>query len=177
LRPPPRHSRAKNRVGSISDELLSAVLIHGYPVMAMILLLGAIGLPVPTGLSVTLAGSLAAMGRLDWLVAAAIARRFSAMCSDMVSGGCWGSGSWNATGRWLGYTPGRRAHVQALFDRWGAWTILVTRTLAFSSELRPEPVGGSRPLLVFVAFDAVARRAPTLTLCRLAKRSTPEKYP
>jgi hypothetical protein len=57
----------------ISVELLSAVLIHGYPVMALILLLGAVGLPVPTGLSVTLAGSLAAMERLDWLVATAIA--------------------------------------------------------------------------------------------------------
>jgi membrane protein DedA with SNARE-associated domain len=32
-------------------------------------------------------------------------------------------------GRWLGYMSGRQARAEALFERWGALTILLTRTL------------------------------------------------
>jgi hypothetical protein len=31
-------------------------------------------------------------------------------------------------GQWIGYTPARRAHVDALFNRWGLLTIFITRT-------------------------------------------------
>jgi len=31
-------------------------------------------------------------------------------------------------GGWFGYTPGRRAQVQALFDQWGLLAVFITRT-------------------------------------------------
>ena len=144
-----------------SDELLSALLVYGYPVMALILLLGAIGLPVPTGLSVALAGSLSALGHMEWLLAAAIAVTASIL-GDMTGyglGRLLGQHFVERHGQWLGYTPRRRVHVQALFDRWGAWTILITRTLASHlSSLVSLLAGLARQrLTVFLTFDAVGR--------------------
>jgi undecaprenyl-diphosphatase len=62
-------------------------------------------------------------------------------------------------GRWLGYTDGRRLRLQSLFDRWGAWTILVTRTLAshLSSVLSLLAGLARYRLSVFLAFDIVGR--------------------
>jgi membrane protein DedA with SNARE-associated domain len=145
----------------ISDELLSALLIYGYPVMALILLFGAIGLPVPTGLSVTLAGSLAALGRMDWLAAMIIAVGASIL-GDVVGygvGRLLGQQFLEHHGRWFGYTVGRHVRVQALFDHWGAWTILVTRTLAshLSSVLSLLAGLARYRLSVFLVFDTVGR--------------------
>jgi membrane protein DedA with SNARE-associated domain len=145
----------------ISDELLSALLIYGYPVMALILLFGAIGLPVPTGLSVTLAGSLAALGRMDWLAAMIIAVGASIL-GDVVGyglGRLLGQQFLEHHGRWFGYTAGRHVRVQTLFDQWGAWTILVTRTLAshLSSVLSLLAGLARYRLSVFLVFDTVGR--------------------
>ncbi len=46
--------------------------MYSYPVLGLTLLLGAIGLPVPTGLATAVAGSLAARGSLSWAWAAAL---------------------------------------------------------------------------------------------------------
>ena len=48
--------------GGLTDRILSALLIYGYPALALTLLLGAIGLPLPIGVAAVLAGSLAALG-------------------------------------------------------------------------------------------------------------------
>jgi membrane protein DedA with SNARE-associated domain len=147
--------------GSISDELVAAVLVYGYPVMALILLFGAVGLPVPTGLSVTLAGSLTASGHMNWLWATVIAVGAS-IIGDVVGYGLGRLLSQHFLehhGRWLGYTPRRQARVQALFDRWGAWTIVVTRTLASHLSSVVSLLAGLARyrLLVFLAFDTVGR--------------------
>src|SRR4029079_13781165 len=52
--------------GAIGEEGLTALLVYGYPVLGLILLFGAIGLPLPDGVATTVGGSLAAQGRLDW---------------------------------------------------------------------------------------------------------------
>ena len=44
---------------AISDEVLTALLVYGYPVLGLILFLGAVGLPLPDGVATTVAGSLA----------------------------------------------------------------------------------------------------------------------
>jgi len=59
--------------GGLSDGILSALLIYGYPALALTLLLGAIGLPLPIGVAAVLAGSLAALGNLRWEWAGLIA--------------------------------------------------------------------------------------------------------
>src|SRR5450830_284376 len=58
--------------GGLTDRILSALLIYGYPALAATLLLGAIGLPLPIGVAAVLAGSLAALGNLHWGWAAAV---------------------------------------------------------------------------------------------------------
>lgn len=145
----------------LGDDLLSALLVHGYPAMALILLLGAIGLPVPTGLSVTLAGSLAATGRMEWLLATAIAVAASVL-GDVIGyglGRSLGQHFLERHGRWFGYTTKRHVRVQVLFDRWGAWTILVTRTLASHLSSVVSLLAGlaQHRLSAFLAFDLVGR--------------------
>lgn len=115
----------------LSDQALSALLRYGYGVLALILLFGAIGLPVPTGLAATVAGSLSAAGRLDWVAAGAIAIAASVL-GDAVAYGLGRGVSeqfLERRGRWFGLTPSRQAHARALFARWGGWSVLITRTL------------------------------------------------
>src|ERR1700693_1713937 len=63
--PPPAPADAQSS-GGLTDRILSALLIYGYPALALTLLLGAIGLPLPIGGAAVLAGSLAALGNLRW---------------------------------------------------------------------------------------------------------------
>ena len=59
-------------LAAMSDQVLTSLLVYGYPALGLILLLGAIGLPLPDGIATTIAGSLASQGRIDWFWAAMI---------------------------------------------------------------------------------------------------------
>ncbi len=48
---PAGRSDAVSRTGTFSDALLAALLIYGYPVLGLTLLFGAIGVPLPSALS------------------------------------------------------------------------------------------------------------------------------
>jgi len=118
-------------LGAVRDDFLAAMLAYGYPVLGLTLLLGAIGLPLPTGLSTVLAGSLAEQGRMSWPWAGAVAVTASVL-GDVVGyglGRVLGREFLERWGRWLGYTPARHVRVQKLFERWGAVTVLLSRTL------------------------------------------------
>jgi membrane-associated protein len=130
--PPEPEEAATGWTATLHDQLLAALLVYGYPALFLTLLLGAAtGLPLPTGLSATLAGSLAAQGHMSWLAAAAIA-----VCASVV-GDALGYGLGRVLservlerrGRWLGYSPARRARAERLFERFGAVTVLLSRTL------------------------------------------------
>jgi hypothetical protein len=58
--------------GAIGEQILTALLVYGYSALGLTLLLGAIGLPLPDGIATTVAGSLAAQGRMNWLWAGTI---------------------------------------------------------------------------------------------------------
>jgi membrane protein DedA with SNARE-associated domain len=119
-------------VEGVGDRLLAAVLAYGYPVLALLLLLGALGLPVPTALAVTLAGSLAARDELSWAWVGMLAVTASVIgdAAGYALGRYVGTAVLERHGRWIGYTPGTHAHVLALFERWGAATVFLSRTLA-----------------------------------------------
>jgi membrane protein DedA with SNARE-associated domain len=120
--------------GGLTDRILSALLVYGYPALALTLLLGAIGLPLPIGVATVLAGSLAALGTLRWEWAAAVAV-ISSFAGDIVAYGIGRAVSENFLarhGRWIGYTAERKAHVQALLQKWGGMTVIVSRTLTSS---------------------------------------------
>jgi membrane protein DedA with SNARE-associated domain len=114
----------------MGDEVLTALLVYGYPVLAVTLFLCALGLPLPDGVATAVAGSLIAQERMDWALAATVTATAS-MAGDAVA---YGLGRWLSLevlerhGRWLGYTSARRARVQSLFDRWGSLTVFITRT-------------------------------------------------
>ncbi|MEX0752988.1 MAG: DedA family protein [Xanthobacteraceae bacterium] len=114
-----------------TDRALSALLAYGYPALAAILLFGALGLPVPTGLATVLAGSLVALGHLQWAWASAIvvAASIGGDALGYVAGRVVSENFLARHGRWVGYTPPRKAAVQNLFCRWGAMTVLLSRTL------------------------------------------------
>lgn len=115
----------------LNDQILSSLLSYGYAVLGLTLLFGAIGFPLPTGIAATVAGSLAAAGRMDWAAAGAISIAASVL-GDVVTYGLGRGASEQflaRRGRWLGYTAERHAHARALFERWGGLTVLITRTL------------------------------------------------
>jgi len=148
-------------LGAIGDELLAALLVYSYPALGLTLLLGALGLPLPTGLSTAVAGSLAAQGRMSWLWAGAVAVTASVL-GDAVGyglGHAVGREFLERRGRWFGYTTARRARVEVLFDRWGVLTVLLSRTLvSHVSGMVNLAAGVSRYRLpAFLAFAIVGR--------------------
>jgi membrane-associated protein len=165
IAPPASSSDERTSQGFIAwfnDWILAELLRYGYAVLALILLLGAIGLPVPTGLAATVAGSLAAAGRFDWFAAGLIAVAASVV-GDAVTYGVGRGVSEQflaRRGRYFGYTPKRQAHAQTLFDRWGVWTVLITRTLvSHMSTVVSLLAGISRYRLTAFLSVALAGRA------------------
>ena len=65
-------SDAVSEPDGFGDEILAALLVYGYPVLGLTLLFGAIGAPLPSALSVVVAGSLIARGQMSWLAASAV---------------------------------------------------------------------------------------------------------
>jgi membrane protein DedA with SNARE-associated domain len=147
--------------GGLTDRILSALLIYGYPALALTLLFGAIGLPLPIGVAAVLAGSLAALGTLRWEWAGLIAVTAS-FAGDMIAyaiGRVVSDNFLTRYGRWIGYSAERKAQIQALLSRWGAATVILSRTLTSSlSSIVSLLAGISRyGFARFVSFALVGR--------------------
>jgi membrane protein DedA with SNARE-associated domain len=145
----------------IEEQFLSALLVYGYPILGLTLLFGAVGFPLPTGLSAAVAGSLSALGRMDWLTAGAIAI-LASLVGDMLAYGLGRATSerfLERWGRWLGHTPRRQMRAEALFDRWGGLTILLTRTLISHLSSIVSLLAGLHRyrLYAFLTFDLLGR--------------------
>jgi membrane-associated protein len=144
-------------LGALGDKILSAMLVYGYPILALIQLSGAIGAPVPDGVAGAVAGSLVAQGRMSF-IAASLVVVIASVLGDVIGYGIGRVISRDVLerhGRWFGYTPARSARVQGLFTRWGLITVFITRT--FASYLSPAAnllAGVSR--LRFAKFVAAA---------------------
>ena len=154
---PPPASEVQSS-GGLTDRILSALLVYGYPALALTLLLGAIGLPLPIGVATVLAGSLAALGTLRWEWAAAVAV-IASFAGDIVAYGIGRAVSENFLarhGRWIGYTAKRKAHVQALLQ---VGRRASSRCQLTSSQARRQPVRRRRRygFARFLSFAAVGR--------------------
>jgi membrane protein DedA with SNARE-associated domain len=150
---------------TLSDQVLSEMLVYGYPILALILLAGAIGLPVPDGAAAVVAGSLAAQGRMS-LVGAGVVVVIAALIGDILGyavGFLIGQKFLDRHGRWVGYTPARWARVRWLFEEWGLATVFITRTFVSGlSSVASLLAGVSRYRLSnFIAVSAVGRLAWT----------------
>jgi membrane protein DedA with SNARE-associated domain len=156
-----RLSKSTSWLGALGDSFLAALLVYGYPILALTLLFGAIGLPLPTGLSAAVAGSLVARGSMSWTWAGIIGVTASVL-GDVVGyglGRVLSKQFLERHGRWLGYTSARRSRVESLFDRWGPVGVLLSRTLASHlSAVLNLLAGASRYRLgAFVAFTVIGR--------------------
>jgi membrane protein DedA with SNARE-associated domain len=150
-----------NWLGAAGDEIVSALLVYGYPALALTLLLGAVGLPLPSGLSMVVAGSLAAQGRMEWPLASTLAVTASVL-GDLIGyglGRVFGRELLDRRARWLGLTPDRRARVERLVGRWGALSVLLSRSLvSFLSSAVNLVAGASGYRLAGFAASAIAGR-------------------
>ena len=153
--------RESNWLMAIGDAFLAAVLTYGYPALGLMIFLGSFGLPLPHGIAVTVAGSLAAQGKIDWLWAGAATAAASVLgdIAGYALGRVLDRGVLERRGRWLGYTRERALRIKRLFEQWGVWTLLITRT--FVSYLSPAVnllagAAGYR-LTVFLALTLLGR--------------------
>ena len=143
------------------DEMLSALLVYGYPILGVTFLLGAMGLPLPTGVSATVAGSLSALGHMDWMAAAFVIVTAS-IIGDLAAytlGRTASEGFLIRWGRWIGYGSKGDTWAQILFKRWGGLTVLLTRTLISHLSSVISLLAGLHRyrLSAFLAYDLLGR--------------------
>jgi membrane protein DedA with SNARE-associated domain len=159
--PPPAAEEPQGWLASTTEGFLSSLLVYGYPALALILFLGAIGLPVPAAVAATIAGSLAGQGHLSAAAAGAVAVA-ALVVGDIVGYGLGRLADRRLVeryGHWIGYTERNRRRACSLFSRWGAATVLLTRTLvSHLSSVLSVLAGLTRYSLArFAAFAALGR--------------------
>ena len=140
---------------------LSALLTYSYPALGLILLLGALGAPVPSGIATVVAGVLASDGTMDWPLATGIVV-VASVSGDVVGYGVGRYASENFIsrfGRYVGFSGKYRIRVENLFARWGGLTIFLTRTLVSTlSSIASLFAGLTRfTFAVFLAFAVAGR--------------------
>jgi len=158
---PPEARTPPGWLERLRDEILSALLVYGYPILGLTFLLGAMGLPLPTGVSATVAGSLSALGRMNWMAAAIIIVTAS-IIGDVAAYGLGRSASrrfLTRWGRWIGYGSKGEARAEILFKRWGGLTVLLTRTLISHLSSVVSLLAGLHcyRLSAFLAYDMLGR--------------------
>jgi len=144
-------------LAALADEMLTAMLVYGYPILALIQLFGAIGAPVPDGIAGAVAGSLVAQGRMN-LAAASLVIVIASIVGDIIGYGVGRVISRDVLerrGHWIGYTPARGVRIKELFSHWGLLTVFITRTfVSYLSSAANLLAGVSR--YRFPKFVAVA---------------------
>ncbi len=148
-------------INKLGEDLLAAVIVYGYPALGLIALLGAAGLPLPTGLATVVAGSLSAAGQLSLAWAAVVALSASVL-GDVA--GYWAGRLLSREflarrARWLGFSAAGNGHVDGLFVRWGGLSVVLTRTLASHLSALLNLVAGAARYRVdyFLLFAIVGR--------------------
>lgn len=144
------------------DWLAGWILVYGYPVMVASLMIGAMGAPLPSGLSLMVVGALAAQGRLDPWIAGAAAT-LASVAGDLIGyfiGQRLGEPAVRRHGHWIGLDARRLARAQAILVRWGAVAVVLSRSLVSFLSSAVNLLSGAlrQPLAVFVPA-ALAGRA------------------
>lgn len=146
---------------AVAGEFLAALLVYGYPVLGLTLFLGALGLHLPSALAMVVAGSLAAQGQMSWWWASAIGVSGSVV-GDVAGyslGRVLSQEFLERRGRWIGLTPELITRGERLFQRWGALTVVLSRSLlSFLSPAVNFLAGAGRySLRRFLPLDVVGR--------------------
>jgi membrane protein DedA with SNARE-associated domain len=143
-------------VSDLATLLVAWLAVHTYPVAALTVLIGAIGVPLPSAVIVLAAGSLSTDGDPDLtelfgvILAAAVLGDVISYCI-----GRWGGHLLlGRLGARVGLTPARIASVEQRFERWGGWLVMVTRCLLTGLALPTNLAAGASgyPLSRFLVF-------------------------
>jgi membrane protein DedA with SNARE-associated domain len=136
----------------MSDFLLTQIINYGVPIIGVVVLIGAIGLPIPCTLLVIAAGAFARQGILSWPVAAMIGLG-SVVIGDSLS---YAMGFY-AREKILQRFSGTRRWLQAeqAFQRWGPMSIFFSRFLVTAIAIPVNLLAGttSFPFRRFIVFD------------------------
>jgi hypothetical protein len=127
-----KSSHSSGWLTTLNDNILSLILTYGYIAFGATLLLAALGLPLPSGVAVTIAGSLLAQGKLDWGLTFAFGT-VASLLGDMggyVVGRMFGPSLLTKWAPFLGLSIARQTLLAGLLSRWGASTVLLSRTLS-----------------------------------------------
>jgi len=144
-------------VSHLAELLLTVLLNHGAVLLGSVLFLAALGLPLPASMLVIAAGAFAQQGVLD-VAEAAIGGLAAAVLGDSGSYGIGRFGAARLPPR-LRDSPAW-ARSAALFARWGAWSVYLTRFVLTPIALPVNLLAGStrypvrRYLLAVVAGEA-----------------------
>jgi membrane-associated protein len=148
-------------LSDVGDQLVAWMLSYGYPILMLVLVLGALGLPLPAGLVATVAGTLVAEGDLNPVVTILVGLT-ACMLGDLAGyaiGRRGGRELAGRHGRWLGIGAERLTQAEALFERWAAPTLLLSRSLvAIVGPAVNLLAGASRQRVdSFLAYDLAGR--------------------
>ena len=158
---PPLDTEPLGWLEQLTEDILEALLIYGYPVLGFVLFLGALGLPVPAGPLTAVAGTLALQGEMDWVLASSLAVTVSVL-GDLTG---YGAGRLlsprflDRWGYWVGYTKTNRQRLERLYERWGGLTLILTRSLvAYIGAIASILAGAGRYRLgLFLAYSVIGR--------------------
>ncbi len=142
-----------------SDQLLTWLLVYGYPVLFLTVLLGSLGVPLPVSLLVLAAGGFVADGDMDLMVVLLVVFGSAVMGDCIVYGAArWaGQEAVERHGSRIGLGAERLAAVRARFGTWLGLAIFMTRWLLTPLALPTSLVAGvSRyPLAQFATYVVV----------------------
>lgn len=157
----PHGKGTETAADTLSNNLLTALLVYGYPILALTVLLGAMGAPFPTALSVVVAGSLTAQEKMSWFSSCAVTVA-SSVVGDLAGygiGRLLGREFLARRGRWVGFTSDRRARAELLLQQLGAITVFLSRSLISFLSSGVNLLAGAYcyRLRLFLPFDIVGR--------------------
>jgi membrane-associated protein len=150
-------------LSGIGEVLLAEIIAHGYPMLALTLLVAAIGVPLPSGLALVLAGGLAEQGHLSWAEAGIVALLALGLGDTIgyLVGRLAGRELLERYGWRVWVTPERLARAERAFRNSGALSIVATRNvLAPLSPYVNLVAGASRYRLGAFVPLGVAGRVP-----------------
>ena len=143
-------------MGDVATALVAWLVLYTYPVAALTVLIGSLGVPLPSTVVVLAAGSITTDGDPSfWTLFGIVV--VAAVTGDLTS---YSLGRWAGhlvLGRWgpkIGVTPERVGSVERRLERWGGWLVLVTRCLLTGLAVPTNLVAGAStyPLSRFFLF-------------------------
>jgi membrane-associated protein len=124
-------------MSTILPTLLTLVLSFGYPLIALIIFIGYLGLPIPATTLLLALGSFSASGNLNISILIPLIA-VTALCGDILGyyiGKRFDHLIDHKTIHWIGLTPRRMYSVNLFLKNWGGWCVFLTHSLLTPIEV------------------------------------------